>query len=302
MERNISFYSDGLKIGAELFEPDDARENSCPGIVLCPTMSGHKEYYWYPDIARRLVSVGCVVLSFDFRSLGDSEGEEGRLYPLENAEDTRNALTYLQVHPKVDPERLGLYGSSWGGGMVPYVAGVDERVKCAVSSVGWSDGERWLRGLRRHWEWLEFLDQIAADRKSRITTGKSELMGPGEILVREGRPAAALEYVQRVHSKIPRMENYATTPWTFASADKIMEFKPIDVVDRISPRAILYIVAENDITCPADHVIDMYNRTKEPKKLFIFPGVPHHAVYEEPNVNRVIELIVDWMKQHLPLD
>ena len=299
MERKVGFYSDGLKIGGVLYEPDDAGDDSCPGVVLCQGMIGVKEYFWFPHIARRLVSLGCVTLIWDFRGVGESEGEYGRLYPLEQAEDIRNALTYLQTHPKVDPQRLALAGWSWGAGMVPYVAGVDERVQCAVSVVGWGDGERWMRSLRRHWEWLELLDRIAEDRKSRVVKGKSELLEPGEILARD---PTSTESAQEVYSKISGMENATYTRYSLATAEKLLEFKPVEVVDRISPRAILYIVAEKDTTCPIDDVMDMYKRTKAPKKLWLIPGIPHYAVYEEPHLSRVIEMTTDWLREHLHLE
>lgn len=176
METKVSFYSDGVKIGGVLFEPEEAVDNSCPGIVMCQGMAAAKEYYWYPHLAQRFVALGCVALIWDYRGVGDSEGEFGRLYPMEQAADIRNALTYLQTHPKVDPERLALYGMSFGAGMVPYVAGVDQRVKCAISAVGWGDGKRWMRSLRRPEEWLALLDRIAQDRRARVLTGKSELL------------------------------------------------------------------------------------------------------------------------------
>ncbi len=74
--------------------------------------------------------------------MGESEGEPGRLYPLEQAEDIRNGLTFLETNQKVNPDRLGLMGFSFGAGMAPYVAGIDERVKCSISVAGWGDGER----------------------------------------------------------------------------------------------------------------------------------------------------------------
>ena len=286
MERKVSFYSDGIKIGALLWEPENAPDNGCPGLVLCPTMSGHKEHCWFPDFAERFLAMGGVALSFDFRGIGDSEGESGRLFPLENSGDIRNALTYLENHPKVDPDRLGLYGSSWGGGMVPYVAGVDKRVKAGISSVGWADGTRWMRDLRRHVEWLEFLDRLAEDRKNRVLTGATHGFGPGEILMAHLQSPQISESVRKIHANIPRMETYSITPWSLASAEKLMEFNPIDVVDRISPRAMLYIAAENDTICPADHVVDMYQRTNGPKKLWLIPKALHHAVYEKPMVDQ----------------
>ena len=192
MEKTVIIYSDGLKIAGVLFEPEEARDQSCPGIVLCQGMAGVKEFFWFPQIARYFADLGYVALIWDYRGVGESEGEYGRLYPLEQAEDIRNALTYLEIHPKVDPNRLAIAGWSFGGGMVPYVAGFDRRVKCAISVVGWADGERWMRALRRYWEWLHLLDRIHQDRTSRVQTGKSELFAPGEILV-GGDPAGEEE-------------------------------------------------------------------------------------------------------------
>ena len=300
MEREVYFYSDGLKIAGVLFEPEGAGDGTCPGIVLCQGMVGVKEYFRFPHLARRYSEMGCVALIWDYRGVGQSEGERGRLYPVEQAEDIRNALTYLETHPKVDPKRLALFGMSFGGGMVPYVAGVDERVKCGVSVVGWGDGKHWMRSIRRHHEWLKVLDDIAEDRKSRVLTGKSRLLEPGEILV-GGDPAAEAAR-DELRSKIPGMENFKGTPYSLATAEKLLEFKPMDVVDRISPRAILYIVAEKDTVTPPEDVIEMYNRSGEPKKLWVIPGIPHYGVYHEPRLSQVTKMTDDWFREHLALD
>ena len=296
MERNVSFYSDGLKIAGTLFEAEDAGNKSCPGIVMCQGMIGIKEYFWFPHIAREFVAMGYVALTWDYRGVGESEGEFGRLYPLEQAEDIRNALTYLELHPKVDPDRLALIGWSHSGAMVPYVAGVDDRVKCAVSILGWADGRRMLRAARRNAEWLEFLDRIAEDRKSQIKTGKSQILEPGEIV---GRDRSANEDTERVLSKIPGMENVKATPYTLATAAKLMEFQPIEVVDRISPRAILYIASEKDVLTPAEDIVEMYKRTRDPKKLLVIPGIGHHEIYEEPYLSQIKKTSMDWLKEHL---
>ena len=67
--------------------------------------------------ARRKVldELGYVTLGFDMRGCGDSEGEFGRVICLEQVEDTRSALTFLQKHPAVDPDRIAVIGSSFGG-------------------------------------------------------------------------------------------------------------------------------------------------------------------------------------------
>ena len=296
MEKKVGFYSDGYKIAGVLYEPESAGDKTCPGIVLCQGMIGIKEYFWFPEIARRFVELGYVALIWDYRGVGESEGEEGRLYPLEQAEDIRNALTYLQVHPKVDPERLALIGWSFGGGMVPYVAGVDERVKCGISVVGWGDGEGWIRGVRRDYEFRRLVKSIEADKKSRVATGKSTPMGLEDFLVMD---PSTDEERNRIFGAIPGMENASMTTYSLATAEKLLEFKPSSVVDRISPRAMLYIIAGGDTVCPIDDALDMYERTGEPKKLWFIPNIPHYGVYEEPYKGQVMEVATDWLREHL---
>ena len=298
MESNVWFNSDGFQIAGVLFEPEAAPNNSCPAVVLCQGMVGVKEYFWFPYMARRLVELGYVALIWDYRGVGESEGERGRLYPMEQADDIRNGLTFLETNDKVDPERLALFGFSFGGGMVPYVAGVDQRVKCAVSVVGWEDGGRWMRAIRRHGEWLDLLRRIDEDRKVRMETGSSELMGRiGGILVGDPTTDAAR---QEVMSQIPGMENYTSTDYSLATAEKLIEFRPMDVVERISPRAIMYIAAELDAVTPADGVVEMHARTGEPKKLWVIPGAAHYDVYREERLHQILDLSVDWMTEHLP--
>ena len=182
--------------------------------------------------------------------------------------------------------------------MVPYVAGVNERVKCAISIVGWADGERWMRGIRRDYEFQRLLDRIEEDKRTRVVTGSSAPMSLEDFLLVD---PATDEIRDRVVSQIPHMENVKLTPYSLATAEKLLEFKPIDVVARISPRPIFYIVAGKDTICPAGHVIDMYNRTKEPKELQVFPEIAHYSVYEEPYKGQTMQMITKWLGECLAL-
>ena len=300
VERAVTFNSNGIQIAGILFEPEAVADSSCPGVVLCQGMIGVKEYFWFPTIARRLAELGYVALIWDYRGVGESEGEPGRLYPLEQSDDIRNGLTFLETNPLVDPDRLALLGFSFGAGMVPYVAAVDARVKCAVSVVGWGDGRRWMRSVRRQGEWLDLLQRIDSDRKARVATGKSELMGHlGGILVGDPATAAAREEVVK---NIPGMENAISTDYSLATAGKLLEFSPVEVVEQISPRAIMFIVAEMDAVTPADDVVDMYDRAGQPKKLWVIPGAAHYDVYREELLEKIFDMSVAWMAEHMPTD
>ena len=51
------------------------------------------------------------------------------LDPLEWVDSYRSALDYLEGEPGVDVERLGAWGTSFGGGTALYTAAIDKRVK-----------------------------------------------------------------------------------------------------------------------------------------------------------------------------
>ncbi len=75
--------------------------------------------------------------------------------------DYRNAITFVQTLDGVDPERIGIWGTSYAGGHVLVVAAVDRRVRCVVAQVptinGWQTTLRRiapqaLRGQRNAWD------------------------------------------------------------------------------------------------------------------------------------------------------
>ena len=94
MERNVCFNSDGIRIAGVLFEPDNAPDRSCPAVIMCQGMVGVKEYFWFPHIARRLVELGYVALIWDYRGVGESEGEYGH----------SGEAWGLEQHPNGEPQ------------------------------------------------------------------------------------------------------------------------------------------------------------------------------------------------------
>ena len=71
---------------------------------------------------------------------------------LEQIDDIRNAISFFEAQPQVDPERIGLWGTSFGGANAPYAAAVDSRVKAVVGQVGFGDGERFMLDVRSYGE------------------------------------------------------------------------------------------------------------------------------------------------------
>ena len=118
MRNAISFYSEGVRLVGDVFYPEGLRPSEKrAGIVLCHGYTGVKDLY-LPDNARVLNEAGYVVLTFDYKGWGDSEGSRSRLAPYSRVADVQAALSFLGSLPEVDAARLGIYGTSYGGATV----------------------------------------------------------------------------------------------------------------------------------------------------------------------------------------
>ena len=292
MKEPVSFYSEGHRLVGDVYGPDqlDPGERR-PGVVLCHGYTGVKDLY-LPDNARVLNEAGYVVLVFDYKGWGDSEGPRSRLAPYSRVADVQAALTFLGTRPDVDPTRLGIYGTSYGGATVVWVAAIDERVKCTVSVVGIGHGGRWMRSVRRPDEWHDLLARSREDRVKRALEGKSELVAREAILLPD-RQSAELAAAAR------RNNPAAVGMIPLEYVDDTVQFHPEWVVDKIAPRPILFITTDDDRLVPPEESRALYARAGEPKKLVVLEGFGHYEVYAEPAFSQVMRETLAWFQAHL---
>ena len=79
--QTVSFYSEGTRLSGDLFLPEGlASGEKRAGIVLCHGYTGVRTLY-LPDTAQALTEAGYVVLTFDYKGWGDSDGPRSRLSP-----------------------------------------------------------------------------------------------------------------------------------------------------------------------------------------------------------------------------
>src|SRR5438105_1635020 len=293
MKRPVTFYSEGCKLVGDVYSPDDLQPGETrAGIVLCHGYTGVKDLY-LPDNARVLNEAGYVVLTFDYKGWGDSEGSRNRLAPYSRVADVQAALTFLGAQPEVDAARLGIYGTSYGGAIVVWVAAIDPRVKSVVAVVGIGNGPRWMRSVRRPDEYHDLLARADEDRRKRALTGVSELAERNEILLPD-RQSAELGATAR------RNNPFAVTQVPLEFVDDTLGFNPEWVVDRIAPRPVLFITTDNDRLVPPQESEAMYARAGEPKKLVVLKGVGHYEVYGGEPFRRVMDETLAWYRAHLP--
>lgn len=293
MEKPVRFYSEAVPMAGVLFLPDDlARGETRPGIVLCHGFTAVKEVL-LPELARRLAQLGYVVLIFDYRFLGESGGEPRRqIIPLLQIEDIRNAVTFLQYQPEVNPERVGLLGVSLGGANVSYAAGVEKRVKATVSVCGIGDCGRWIRDACHFWEWKALLQRLAGDRRARVLTGRLEYVHAKEIVP---EPESTSRLFEDILHQYPQWSREIT----LASGEALIAYRPESVVQHIAPRAILWLHGDADERVSMEESLSMYEKAREPKKVVILPGLGHSDIITGPGLEQSMPHIKEWFATYL---
>ncbi len=299
MKRDVTFPSQELNCAGWLYVPDDLQDGEQrPTIVMAHGFSAVKEMY-LSNFAEKFEEAGFVVLVFDYRYFGDSEGElRGRLIPAEQHEDYKNAITWVSQRSEVDPDRIGIWGSSYSGGHVLYLASFDKRIKAAVAQVplvnGWGNAQR----LMRPDIFDEFLGAVAQDRTARYTEGEG---GSVPVVAPEGEPSAlptpeSYEWFTHAGETVaPSWRNEVS----LESMEAFLEYDPAGNIHLISPTPLLMVVAEKDTLTPTDMAIAAYERALEPKQLVIMEGGKHFDAYTEPGLSQAAPPAVEWFERHL---
>lgn len=136
--REVQFLSHGKKLAASLYEAEsgDRRGRALkPAIVMAHGLSltrdcGLQRY------AESFAAAGFTVLVFDYRGFGDSEGDVRELVSVKmQVQDYHSALAFVRELAQVDRTRIGLWGTSYSGGIATQCAHEDGQVQALVIQV-----------------------------------------------------------------------------------------------------------------------------------------------------------------------
>ncbi|MFY9557574.1 MAG: acetylxylan esterase [Blastocatellia bacterium] len=299
--REVTYYSDGVACYAKLFFPKGfSTSGKTPGVVLGQGWAG--THFSIEKYGARFAERGLVALVIDYRGWGSSDGfisqnaptvsrsdpeptrddkrittvktdvvlKRTRLIPMKQVEDYRNALSYLQGEPGVDPERIGVWGSSFAGGHVIVVAAIDSRVKAVVGQVPAiggktaSDGPVPLRG------------RLLEDAIKRARTGQG-----GEF---------------ETGFSTRRMVDVETQ-------QMVAEYRPFQYLKAVGDRPVLLIPAEKDeLINNRDNAYAAIDVLTGPKKLIGVPAITHFEMYINEAFETSSNAAANWFREHLGLE
>lgn len=300
MPTEVFFQSGGLRCAADLYLPPDlGKGERRPGLVVGHGFSLVKSML--AGQASYFQRAGFVVLTLDYRSFGNSEGESrGQLFPMNEVEDFRNAISYLQSRSEVDPDRIGIWGASFAGALVSYVAAVDRRVKATVSVVPVTDGYLWLKLLRGEHDWDALLKALEEDRARRFA-GEPSRRIPVTGLSSEYCALPSEPEIVDFFAQAKELHPTWRDTITLESIERILEFSPLNMVQRITPRPYMIIsTAKHDVVHPADTVAELHARAREPKRLVFLP-YEQTELYSEPGLGASNAVAAGFFAENLQL-
>jgi dienelactone hydrolase len=286
---SITIWSQGVRLAGDIYRPRnlDVTEK-LPGILLVPGWGGSKKNL-EKNYARHFAEQGFVVLAFDFKSWGESDGplvaleslpvtEEASevtlkathirefVNPLSMSEDVRAALSYLGAEPQVMPDNLGIWGTSMGGGLALVTAASDDRVKALVSQMGPVNYKYNLKDI--------------PDQKMRHVEA---MVARGELPPFPGPQGPAN----------PQLKGYPD--WV-----AMKRFDPMSYLDNLDMPTLIIDAEDEALFDRTKNGLLVYETIKDrlESRYITFPG-PHYDMYTGENLKDARATAIQWFVKHL---
>ena len=300
--KSIEFYNNhGQRMSGELYMPQECTANM-PAIALCQGLLGVKTKV-LPTVAKYFAEHGYITLAFDYSGCGESEGNPQLLLPEQRIADTRHAIAWLRQQTKVDPDKIFLYGISYGAATCIGAAALDSKIKAIAAVSGATDGVAFLQGIRNSDQWLAFKAQLDTALDKRSMTGEETLLDLKTIVP---FPNTFWEKYNKLDSKsdsesIPQNNNASTAnkapQFTATSAMAILEFKLASYLEILtSPSCIIH--GENDNIILLEGVKHTFLKIKAEKELHTLPGCDHIDLDHGAGLKEQLNLAVAWFSRH----
>jgi len=272
-----------MKVVGNLFVPQHLdRGTKHPAIVVGHPFGAVKEQS-ANLYAQKLAEQGFVTLSLDLSFWGESDGQpRNAVLPDVYAEDFSAALDFLGTQSFIDRERIGVLGICAGGGFVISAAKIDPRMK-AIATVAMVDMGSAARSLTTLEQRKKITAEAAAQRWAEFSGGKAEYTGGTVNELTVDTPAMQREFYD--FYRTPRGEYTpagaspaTTTHPTLTSNVKFLNFYPLNDIDAISPRPMLFISGDQSFSRGFSE--EAYRRADQPKELYWVKGAGHVDLYD----------------------
>ncbi len=291
---DVRFSSGGDEISAWLYRPSGS--GPAPLLVMAHGL-GAVRAMRLDAYAERFRAAGYACLVFDYRNFGDSAGRPRQLLDVGmQLADWAAAVAYARALDGVDPDRIGLWGTSFGGGHVIATAARLPGIAAAVAQCPFTDGLASARTITK---------PLATARIAALAVRDvvaSRLGRPPVMVATAGEPGAtALMNTPDAYAGYLRLvpEGMAMTNEVSARiALQIMAYRPGRAAAKVAC-PILFCVCENDSVAPAGPTLRYAARAPH-AEIKTYP-VGHFDIYVGQDFERAVADQIAFLDRHLKL-
>ena len=283
--RKATIISEGTRMSADVLTAKGAAAR-LPCILLAHGWGGTAMGLRPEAIA--FARAGYLAVAFDYRGWGESESRVILTQPLTDRKAAKLTAEVQQVREVVDPidmgvdwlnaihwlagepgcdGRIGLWGSSFSGGLVVWAAARDKRVKALHSQVGSLDGR--------------FV--ISTDAQRKLTWEESTSRARGQI----GYPDPGARVIGNLRGAPIR--------------SKFAFYAPVDEINDATDCAMQFVIAEKEeLFDNRDHAIKAHERFRGEKRLVNIPDITHYGIYTNAAVREQSrKLAIEWYDRYV---
>lgn len=294
----VRFPSGESECVADLYLPRRASgiprsQDPAPVVILAHGIGAERGFRLSP-FAERFVDRGMAALVFDYRCFGDSPGDPRQLVsPSRQVEDYLSAMAFVRQHPRLDGDRIGLWGTSFSGGHVLMAAAqAPKGLRVVVSQIPFVSGmaSTLAYPLRYH---LPAIALGVAD------TVKGWLGGhPITVPIVRERGMALLASPDSYDGYMALVEE--GSGWTGRVPARvfleIIRYHPIRKTDRVRTPTLI-LGAAQDAICPISATRRAASRI-EGARFHEFP-IGHFDAYRREWLDRFAALEGEFLESHL---
>ncbi|OBI83808.1 alpha/beta hydrolase [Mycobacterium sp. 1245805.9] len=288
---DVQFRSGADWISAWLYRPEGG--GAAPLLVMAHGL-GAVRTMRLDACAERFSAAGYACLVFDYRNFGDSEGRPRQLLDIGmQLADWAAAVAHAHTLDGVDHDRIGVWGTSFGGGHVIATAARVPGIKAAVAQCPFTDGIASARTLSP----MIFgrIGVLAARDLIAARLGRSPVMVPAA-----GQPGeVALMNAPDVYPGYMRLvPEGQTVPNEVAArfALKVAAYRPGRLAAKVAC-PILFCVCEADSVAPP--VPTLRYAAKAPRGEVRMYQEGHFEIYVGDAFERVVADQLAFLDRHL---
>lgn len=292
---DVTFTVGETTLRAWLYLP---QESPVPCIIMSNGFGGTKGMI-SESYALRFVEAKMAVLTYDYRYFGASDGEPRQLFSIGNQlEDLKAAINYVRNRKEINPDQIGLWGTSAAGGYGLIIAAQDPKITCVVGQCPTLDRHEDANlALKR--EGIPFFLKLfvhAQRDKGRSRFGlsphKIPIVGRPKTLAMITAPEAFEGYASLVSAGFVN-EVCARVLLTSRGHN------PVDYVKNVQCPVLLQICEKDNLVSEASYkkAADILGEYAHVKK---YP-IGHFDIYKGENFEKAVHDQITFFKEHFKM-